>query len=185
MALQGYKVLIIDLDSQGSTTTLCGYYPDADISFDQTALPIFLHPNDEAYSDSLKPSIRKTTWENLDLVPANLALYGAEYEVPSFADEKDGVAILGNALEELKLEYDIIFIDPPPALGVLSLNTIAAATGILIPMPPKILDFVSTLQFFRMLQEVIEMRDENKGNNIEYDFIKILPCRKKSRTDTK
>ena len=76
-ALKGYKVLFIDADSQGSGTQCFGYIPDNDIDDDSTLLPYLL-----GEITSLKPAIRSTYWDGLDLIPANLALYNAEFELP-------------------------------------------------------------------------------------------------------
>src|SRR5262249_46223150 len=76
-ALKGYKVLLIDADSQGSATQCFGYIPDNDIEDDATLLPYLL-----GETQVLDKIIRNTYWDGLDLIPANLALYNAEFELP-------------------------------------------------------------------------------------------------------
>src|SRR5580698_543577 len=76
LALQGYRVLVIDADSQATTTSMFGYVPDADITEEQTVLPYLA--SDQA---SLAYGIRPTYFPGIDLIPACLALYEAEIAI--------------------------------------------------------------------------------------------------------
>ena len=75
-AKAGYKTLFIDCDSQASATQIFGYNPDEHIKNEDTLL------NCLTADSSLNSVIRKTYWPGLDLIPANLALYGAEFTLP-------------------------------------------------------------------------------------------------------
>ena len=75
----------------------------------------------------------------------------------------------------------MIIIDPPPALGMLSINALVAATSLLIPMPPRMLDFTSSLQFFNMLHETLDEIQGHYKTQIEYDFVKLVTSKKKQR----
>ena len=77
LAIKGYRVCLIDCDSQGSSTALFGYVPDLDIHEADTLYRFFRHPEME----SLVYAVRETHWDGLYLVPANLHLYSAEYEL--------------------------------------------------------------------------------------------------------
>lgn len=181
-ALKGYRVLFIDADSQGSGTQCFGYIPDTDIGDDQTLLPYLL-----GEINSLRSIIRPTHWDGLDLIPANLALYGAEFELPvkntnALAQGKQFYFydILRQGIESIKDDYDIIIIDCPPSMGMISINAIYAATSLLIPIPPSMLDFSSTVQFFGMLKDVL-MRLPEK----EYSFIRLLITKHEGSEKTK
>ena len=77
LAMRGYRVCLIDCDSQGSSTTMLGYIPDIDIAEEDTLYPFIR----EAEMSSLAYAVRETHWDGLYLIPANLRLYSAEYEM--------------------------------------------------------------------------------------------------------
>lgn len=170
-ALKGYKCLLIDLDSQGSATQCFGYIPDRDIDDKETLLPFLLEE-----TSTITSQIRKTYWDGLDLIPANLSLYNAEFILPVKnanlrAQGKDFnfYRLLKKGIAQINDQYDIIFIDCPPSMGMLSINAIYAANGLIIPIPPSMLDFSSTVQFFGMLFDMVD-----KIEDINYDFIRLL-----------
>ena len=112
-ALKGYKVLLIDEDSQGSATQCFGYIPDKDILDNETLLPYLVGD-----TKSLESTIRKTYWAGLDLIPANLALYNAEFILPVQNSKKRAAGepfefykILKTGLKSIQNNYDIILID--------------------------------------------------------------------------
>lgn len=177
-ALDGYKVLVIDLDSQGSMTSILG----GKVSDEwQTAFPILardyaLHvasenkvraaggePEiqlDETLTEALAVSprnlIQSTHWPNIDLIGAQLNLYWAEFQVPVWRMQSRNWALwdsLTNGLysDGILDEYDLVFIDTPPALGYLTINALAAADILLVPLGASFLEFDSTGRFFDML----------------------------------
>ena len=171
LAKKGYRVLIIDCDSQASATQIFGYNPDEHIENDQTLLPCLMEENLD-----LTPVIRNTYWTGLDLIPANLALYGAEFAIPAKSARAIGqgvkypfYSILQRGLEFIKHDYDVIILDCPPSMGMISINAIYAANAFMIPIPPSMLDFASTIQFFAMLREVL-----GDLPNKQYAFIRLL-----------
>jgi chromosome partitioning protein len=154
-----------------------GLTPDVDIGEDETLLPYF-----QGERRSIRYAIRDTYWEKLKLIPANLALYGAEYFLAARARNESSYRHfyhwLRDGIAEVSNDFDVVVIDPPPALGMISLNVLFAATGIVVPMPPSMTDFHSTTQFFSMLEEVLSSIPET----LDYDFIRILISRKQQRT---
>ena len=173
LALQGYKVLLIDCDSQGSTTQAFGYIPDSEIDQNNTLLPYFLEENQA----DIASIILKTHWDGLDIIPANLTLYEAEFYIPIYKTEADMKGIhytiydkISNALSsDIKQKYDFIIMDCPPSMGIISTNAIFAANSILIPTPPSMFDFSSTVQFFSMVKSIIEKLPEK-----DFHFIRLL-----------
>ena len=176
LAIRGFRVLLIDLDSQASATTLFGYTPDMDINAGDTLLPFF-----EGEQRTMHYAIRDTTIENLSLIPANLQLYNAEYMVAANHEQRPIYSYLPEGIESVKKDFEVIIIDPPPALGMLSINALVAATSLLIPMPPRMLDFTSSLQFFNMLHETLDEIQSHYQTQIEYDFVKLVTSKKKQR----
>jgi chromosome partitioning protein len=87
-------------------------------------------------------------------------------------------SLLYSGIDQVIDDYHVVIIDTPPALGMLSLNALYAATACVIPCPPRMLDFTSTMQFFKMLDNIMKLF----GDDVTYKFLKILPTRKKART---
>jgi chromosome partitioning protein len=172
LALKGYRVLVIDTDSQATTTAMFGYMPDAEITQAQTLLPYL--DNTET---SLVYAVRKTYWPNIDLIPACLALYEAEVAIAAhLARELDPAqraaffSELRFGIEGIAEHYDVILLDSPPALGLISINVLMAADALLVPTAPRMYDFTSTVQFFRMIHNYIGLIDPTK----EYRWISVL-----------
>jgi len=177
-ALDGYKVLVIDLDSQGSMTSIFG----GQISDEwQTVFPLMARhyarhlrsenqrrldrgeapaPLDETLTEALDVTsqslIQKTHWPNIDLIGAQLNLYWAEFQIPVWRMNARGWK-LWDALTETLAEdgildaYDVVFLDTPPALGYLTINGLSAADIVLVPVGASFLEFDSTGRFFDML----------------------------------
>lgn len=170
-ATAGYKVLFIDMDSQASSTSSFGYIPDRDIDDNSTLLPFF-----KGESDTLDYCIRKTYWDGLDIIPSNLQLYNLELGIAEQIKELPDVekhylfTELKQGIDTVKSAYDLVIIDSPPALGFTSMNILCAADAIIIPTPPALYEFSSTVQYLRMIENVIDMIAPDK----HFHFIKIL-----------
>lgn len=170
-ALKGYRVLLIDLDNQASSTHSFGYIPDRDISRDETLFPFMV-----GEEKNIKNLIKKTYWDGLDLIPANLTLFNAEFQIPvmqyqaSQRAEKFSIYnILEKGMEQINNDYDIILYDCSPSMGIISMNALYAANAIVIPSPPSMLDLSSVIQFFGMATDVLERLPKKY-----YHFIRVL-----------
>jgi len=170
LARAGYRVLLIDCDSQASATSTFGYLPDDDLDEEDTLLPYLR--DDE---DTLEYAIRSTYWDGLDLLPANLRLYQAEYELAHNVTPET-FAMLRDGIREIAHNYHIIIMDPPPALGMISLNVMYAANALIIPMPPAMYDFSSTISFLTMLYETMTVIEKRVGS-VDYKFVKLAITR--------
>ncbi len=184
LAMKGYRVLLVDCDSQASTTQVFGISPDVDLTQDDT-----LHPFFAGERDNLRYAVRDTYWDGIKLIPSNLTLYSSEYVLASRVASEGAELFfsLRKGLADLQDDFDVIIIDPPPALGMISLNVLYGANAVIVPMPPAMLDFASTIQFFTMVKEVMESiaRYSDQAAALSYNFIKILVNRKKAQiTDT-
>jgi chromosome partitioning protein len=178
LAMRGYRTLLIDCDSQATATMMFGYLPDRDIADDDTLYPWL--SNWEL--GSLRYAIRKTHWENLSLIPANLQLYNSEYELAALVAAQgnangnlwlQGLQRLRRGIETIADDYDIVIIDPPPALGQISLSVFQAANGLVIPTPPSVADFASTNSFLTMMIEILGLM-EKRGVAPDLRFIRML-----------
>lgn len=154
LAIQGYRVALIDCDSQASATTLFGYVPDLDLTEDDTLYP-FLRQEELT---SLDYALRKTHFDGLELIPANLRLFQSEYEIAARMARGQGRLIdrLSQGIASISDRFDVVVLDPPPALGAISLSVLRAANALVVPVPPTVMDFSSTAAFLAMLDETIE-----------------------------
>jgi len=122
LAEMGFRVLVVDLDPQGNATTGLGI--DAR-TFEMSMYDVIMRDTD------LEDAIEPTSMRNLFVAPATIDLAGAEIElVPSFSRELK----LRKALETVIDDFDFILIDCPPSLGLITINGLAAATEVLVPI---------------------------------------------------
>src|SRR3546814_8827614 len=128
--------------------------PDLDLSEDDTLYP-FLR---EGERDTLEYAIRKTHFDGLDLIPANLHLFQSEYEIAARMARGQGILLnrLAQGIASVSDLYDVVILDPPPALGAISLSVLRAANVLIVPVPPTVMDFSSTAAFLAMLADTIE-----------------------------
>lgn len=120
IALAGKKVLLVDFDSQGNMSSGVGVSKEKPTVY-------------ELLAGSAKPeeAIKHTEVQNLDVISASIDLSGAAIEL---VEQNDREFFLKNALAPVRDLYDFILIDCPPSLGVLTLNGLAAADAVLVPM---------------------------------------------------
>lgn len=180
-ALRGYRTLMIDIDAQGSLTTLFGLRPDADIGMEQTLAPWLRGPGldgpNPEWTGTLATAIQPTYWHGLDLIAANLQLYGAEFALASRQAREPNFRfyrVLAEGIATVSDRYDVIVIDTPPSLTFLTTNAIYAANGIVMPVPPAMMDFASSVSFFQLLSELVQVTNQNEAAPKRYDFLGLL-----------
>jgi chromosome partitioning protein len=124
IASKGHKVLLIDLDPQGNLTSGLGHYTSAD----ENSLTTY----DILINDKVAESVYiATEIPNLFLIPSNINLAGAEIELVSKFSREN---ILKNALQNIQDQFEYIFLDCPPSLGLITINALTAADYIYIPV---------------------------------------------------
>lgn len=213
-ALDGYRVLVIDMDSQGSMTSILGGQVADEW---QTVFPLIARDYARAVQaenrvraaagqpalaldDTLEAAletdpatlIQKTHWPNIDLIGAQLNLYWAEFQIPVWRMGLRSWPLwdaLGNFLSQDGLldRYDIVFLDTPPALGYLTINSLSAADILLVPLGASYLEFDSTGRFFDMLHATFASIEEGEnaqrralgleGIRFEWDVVRALITR--------
>jgi chromosome partitioning protein len=183
LAVAGYRVLVVDCDSQATTTTLFGFNPHLYVKREETLYPYL---SIEPTQDDLTYAIKKTPWPNVDLIPSNLELFDVEYELAAAGADGNSVLVtrfrkLRSGLQDLAKDYDVVLLDPPPALGTISLAVMQAANALLIPLAATTPDFCSTVQFLSMMHQVLEQL-EGAGINVQYNFVRLL-CSKFDNND--
>lgn len=175
LSLRGHKVLVIDVDPQGSMTTLFGLLPDVDVADEQTLLSL-------CYGSevSIDYAIKQTYWSGIDIVPANLALYSAEFALPSRQKNEGSFEfwnVLNNGIDNARTNYDVIIIDTSPSLSYMTINALLAADGLIMPLPPSTLDFTSSGQFWNLFNDLTANLVTNRGKTKSFDFVDVLLAR--------
>ncbi|CAB3774188.1 ParA family protein [Paraburkholderia humisilvae] len=176
LTLRGRRVLVVDLDPQASCSELCGLYAEKDITPEDTVLP-FLKYHYE--SEGLLGKIQPTYWDGLDIIPGHTMLHEAEFFLPSNQKDYPGYrfwTVLRQGFEELRKHYDYILMDTSPSLSYVNLNALFAADAMVMPMIPENLDFISSLTFWSLFNDVIASLKKYEEDK-EYSFISILLSR--------
>lgn len=182
LTLKGHKVLLMDLDGQGSATMLCGISPEVEVTLEQTIMP-YLY-NDQP---DLRYAPQKTYWDNLDLIPASSSLLAAEFVIParvskSSESKYDFWDQIRLGIEPLREIYDVIVVDTNPSLGYLTQNAMTMADMIFSPCPQEALDYASLVQFWGVFAELtaaIPGFSETK----EYDCVQVFITKAQSEGD--
>jgi len=173
LSLRGHNVLLVDLDPQGSASSLFGYLPDVDVTPDMTIAPLC-----EGVVTTVDSAIRPTYWTGIDIIAASPALHNAEFFLPSRHMRERGFEFwrcLDVGLDNARSKYDVIIIDSPPSLSYTTINSLIAADGILMPLVPSALDFASSAQFWNLCVELIEGLYKGRGvPDKKYAFVNVL-----------
>ena len=175
MALDGYKVLGIDLDPQASLSALHGFQPEFDLLDGGTLYDAI------RYEDPvpLRDVIQNTYFTNLDLIPGNLDLMEFEHDTPRALTQRDGNLFftrIGDALSSVEQVYDVVVVDCPPQLGFLTMSALSAATAVLVTVHPQMLDVMSMCQFLLMTSNLLGVVSE-AGGNMSYDWLRYVVTR--------
>ena len=169
-ALEGLRVLCIDLDPQATMTLGFGYIPDIHLTGEDTV--------QAALTDSpknIKSLIKKTYFDGIDLVPGNLALSEVELSLTDVNTQKDVIKVLGmphrrlsKAIDVIAEDYDVCLLDCGPNMGILTINAVTASNALLVPIPPLMSDFASFVTFSGSLGALFGTMDK------KFDFFRVL-----------
>lgn len=155
IASTGKKVLLIDIDPQGNATTGLGFSKS---TLKKSVYNVLI--DDEKVSDN----ILQTELTGLDVLPSNIDLAGAEVEL---VYKRSREKVLKNALEEVRGNYDYIFIDCPPSLGLLTINSLAASDSIIIPIQSE----YYALEGLSQLMNSITLVKQHLNPNLDVDGV--------------
>ncbi|MCB0112774.1 MAG: ParA family protein [Caldilineaceae bacterium] len=143
LAAAGRNVLVVDTDPQGNATTSLGYDPRGlDISLYDVLI------NHAAATEAILPTERET----LSLLPANVDLAGAEVEMAGMMAREN---LLARGLASIQDNYDYIFVDSPPSLGLITVNALtAASSGVIVPVQCEYLALEGLTLLLRTIHQV-------------------------------
>lgn len=179
LALQGYRVLAVDLDPQASLSAMLGVLPETDVRSNETLYAAIRYDEERR---PLSEVIRNTYFDGLDLVPGNLELMEFEHTTPraltSGSRDAEGIFFtrVARAIDDVADNYDVVVIDCPPQLGYLTLSGLCAATSMVVTVHPQMLDVASMSQFLLMTHDLLAVVRE-AGGELKYDFIRYLLTR--------
>ncbi|EKF24591.1 cobQ/CobB/MinD/ParA nucleotide binding domain protein [Mycolicibacterium hassiacum DSM 44199] len=160
---EGRRVLLVDLDPQGCLTFSLGHDPDK--------LPVSVH---KVLLGEVEPDVALVeTSEGMSLLPANIDLAGAEAMLLMRAGREYA---LKRALAKLADRFDVVIIDCPPSLGVLTLNGLTAADDVIVPLQCETLAHRGVGQFLRTIKDVQQI------TNSELKLLGALPTLYDPRT---
>lgn len=159
LATRGYRVLLVDLDPQGSLTASFEVYRDGQpvrgIDWEQTIGPVLTGEITDA-----RQVVHRTHWPTIDIVPASVDVYDAEMLL-AVETARSGIQDhpfwrrLDESLRPLA-EYDFILLDSAPALNLAAINAVVAADGLVIPVPPRNLDLEAAVKFAKVVHSWTE-----------------------------
>lgn len=176
LSLRGRRVLLVDLDPQGTLTDLCGYYSDVEISEEETMIPYFRHYLGDGGPEDLRYAVKPTYWDGIEVIPASAAAASAEFDFPNIQSKNPSIHIwtlLDRGLAPLKHEYDYIVIDSPPSLSYGTVNAMMTANAVLMPLVPDNLDYVSSIQFWQLFTDIAKILSSQVSDR-SLDFVAVL-----------
>jgi len=164
LAFRGWRVLIVDTDPQGTLSRFFDYLPEE--VDPETTLSIVFGTLDSMDIPTITPTT--THVDGLDILPASLDMIGADIRVASaFQSGAKGASnfykLIDLALQKVEDDYDIILLDTAPAFSFAALNLMWAANALIIPVPPSMPDFSASVDFCKMLFDIISSIEGRVG----------------------
>lgn len=160
LALIGYKVLLVDADPQGNTTSVF-IHPEYEIPLDKSLYSVLID------FVPIASVVMPTKVNTLDFVPSHIRLSGVDLELAPAIDNRG--ARLQNAMKEVSKAYDYVVIDNPPSLGLLTVNSFSASDRLLIPVSTAYFALTGLVQ----LQETVAKVKQSRLNP-DLDIIGVL-----------
>lgn len=168
LAKQGKRVLVVDVDPQSNLTTYAGWYDENELKYTLTDL-MEQSMNDEEIKT--KESILHHS-ENVDLIPSNLSLSALENSL-TYAMSREYT--LRNCLSSIKDNYDYILLDCQPSLGMLTINALASANSVIIPVQSEYFALRGMTDLFKIINKV--RRQINPTLKIEGALLTLVDSR--------
>lgn len=145
IANKGKKVLMIDMDPQGNATSGLGLSKS---KIKKTIYDVIIG------KCPIEETVIKTRFKNLSVIPANIDLAGAELELYELEEDENFAKL---AIDSIKEQYDYIFIDCPPSLGMLTVKALSASDGVVIPMQCEFYSLEGTSQLLNTIKKIRQL----------------------------
>ncbi len=168
LAKQGKRVLVVDVDPQSNLTTYAGWYDENELKYTLTDLMEQSMNDDEI---NTKECILHHK-ENVDLIPSNLSLSALENSL-TYAMSREYT--LRNCLSSIKEDYDYILLDCQPSLGMLTINALASANSVIIPVQSEYFALRGMADLFKIINKV--RRQINPTLKIEGALLTLVDSR--------
>lgn len=149
LAKKGKKVLLVDCDPQGNSTSGVGVDKRR---CEKTVYDVLIG------GAEIKDAIVKTPYENLSICPSNISLSGAEIELVS---EMGRETKLKKAIESVENEFDIVLIDAPPSLGLITINVLTASNSVIVPIQCEYYALEGVSQLMNTIKKVKQVMNPN------------------------
>ena len=156
LAEYGRRVLIVDFDPQGAASVGLGINA---LDMEQTIYTLLMNPKAD-----VRATVCHTDTENLDIIPANIDLSAAEVQL---VNEVARESALARVLRHVEADYDVILIDCQPSLGLLAVNALTAAHGVIVPVEAEFF----ALRGVALLVETIETVRDRINPRLKIDGI--------------
>jgi chromosome partitioning protein len=183
LALQGFRILAVDLDPNGALSEMFGYLPTIYPVHNASMSAVIRYDDDDRVS--MRSVIQTTHFDGLDFVPGSFEL--AEFEEESsrrFRSENlsypDASIRMVSALKQVERDYDVVVIHCAPEYWFLAAAAYEAATSVLVTIRPQRTELTSTAMFLSHFEHLASMI-EKAGRPMQYDFIKYLVTRHNPR----
>jgi chromosome partitioning protein len=170
LAMKGYKILTIDIDPQGNTTSGLGFDKK---NIQKSMYDVII--SDEKFENVV---IKSELIDNLYIAPSTLELAGAEIEIINTGNRE---SILKNKIKEIYNQYDYIFIDCPPSLGLLTINSLCASDSVLIPIQTEFYALEGVGQLINTIHLV--KKSLNKDLDVEGVILTMFDSRTRLSTE--
>lgn len=179
LALQGYRVLAIDLDPQASLSAMFGYQPEFDVAENTTLYGALRYDEQRVTMNEI---VRPTYFTGISIVPGNLELMEFEHQTPRYMLQNRSrpedlfFRRVAGAISQVEDDFDVVVVDCPPQLGFLTMGALNAATGMIVTVHPQMVDVASMSQFLLMTSDLVSVIEE-AGGRLDYDFLRFLVTR--------
>lgn len=178
LARAGYRVLLIDLDSQASATAQFGIDPSTEVGL-ENSFTAWTSAREEGRALVAASVCQRTYWPSIDLVPAGAVLAQAEESLArrSANGKLEDVLYfdeLNSFLQQLGDSYDIVVVDTRPDVNMLMTVALHAATGFIVPTRATMTDLASTGEFFAHLARYVADFREAFGSGLDTHFTKVM-----------
>lgn len=174
----GYRVLMVDLDPQASSTENIGLQPNIKIHGEHTMAP-FIREDEEVQGTEVASIVRDTHISNLKIIPSSLEMGHCDYDLTlkmsqaNLLPDHQAIGIrklelftrVRSLIDEVSDNFDIIIIDGTPSLGLLPVNIILSSDILVIPVPTESTDFAATISFCDLVHAEGEVIAEHLGEH--------------------